>query len=66
MDITRCDDCCDKLDGIDDGVVFLLSEEAQELTGYEHLCEECMDNYNSDEKQLVIFKEKYSAIIRKV
>ena len=66
MDISRCDDCCNVLDGIDDGVVFLLTEEAQELTGYEHLCGDCMDNYNSDGEVLAIVKEKYSSKIKTV
>ena len=50
MNMTRCDKCCDVIDGIDDGEVFELSQEAQKEIGfsYEHLCKDCFNEVNSD------------------
>ncbi len=65
MDMSRCDECCAKLDGVNGDTVYVLSCEAMDLfnNDYEHLCEECMDNLNSDEEVLFLKKEKYQTII---
>ena len=61
MNLERCDKCCDVLGGIDDGEVFGLSQEAQKETGfsYEHLCEDCFNDVNSDCITLVLHKKDY-------
>lgn len=42
MTLTRCDVCCDVLDGIDDGIVYDCSYEVYEKTIIEHICEDCL------------------------
>jgi|SaaInl8_150m_RNA_FD_contig_121_156873_length_3927_multi_20_in_0_out_0_8 hypothetical protein len=44
MDFSRCDDCCDVLGGIDDGVVYDCDTEVEEKYGYVHLCVDCIDS----------------------
>ena len=44
MNIARCDDCCDVIDGVNDGVVLTCDEPAYLQTGYEHLCTSCIDS----------------------
>ena len=42
MLLTRCDVCCDVLDGIDYGVVYDCSKEVHDNLRIEHICEECL------------------------
>lgn len=44
MNISRCDDCCNVLDGIDGGIVLTCDEPVYLATGYEHLCISCIDS----------------------
>lgn len=43
MTLTRCDVCCDVLDGIDDEVVYDCSQEVYRQTGIEHICKDCLN-----------------------
>lgn len=43
MTLTRCDVCCDVLDGIDDGVVYDCSKKANDKLGIEHICKDCLN-----------------------
>ena len=43
MTLTRCDVCCDVLDGIYDGVVYDCSQEVYRQTGIEHICKDCLN-----------------------
>ena len=54
MTLTRCDVCCDVLDGIDDGVVYDCSQEVYEKTGIEHICED----YIHESDDLIITNNK--------
>ncbi len=47
MNLLRCDECCNVLDGIDDGVVYECSEEVYNKTFIEHICKVCLD-YRDD------------------
>ena len=42
MILTRCDVCCDALDGIYDGVIYDCSKEVHDKLGIEHICEDCL------------------------
>lgn len=44
MNLLRCDECCNVLDGIDDGVVYECSEEVYQKTSIEHICKDCLDS----------------------
>ena len=46
MNLLRCDECCNVLDGIDDGVVYECSEEVYQKTSIEHICKDCLDSSN--------------------
>ena len=60
MTLTRCDVCCDVLDGIDDGVVYDCSQEVYIKTGIEHICKDCI--HESDD--LIITNNKpYSYVV---
>lgn len=43
MTLTRCDVCCDVLDGVDDGVVYDCSQEVYRQTRIEHICKDCLN-----------------------
>lgn len=43
MLLTRCDVCCDVLNGIYDGVVYDCSQEVYRQTGIEHICKDCLN-----------------------
>ena len=43
MTLTRCDVCCDVLDGIDDGIVYDCSQEVNDKLGIEHICKDCLN-----------------------
>lgn len=43
MTLTRCDVCCDVLDGIDDGIVYDCSKKVYRQTGIEHICKDCLN-----------------------
>lgn len=43
MTLTRCDVCCDVLDGIDDGIVYDCSQEVHDKLGIEHICDNCIE-----------------------
>ena len=43
MTLTRCDVCCDVLDGIDDGIVYDCSKEVHDKLGIEHICDNCIE-----------------------
>jgi len=66
MELYRCDMCCAVLDGIDDGKVYELTDTAEALFDYQHLCEECMNGINSDGELLLIFKEPYRHVIKSI
>lgn len=42
MNLSRCDDCCDVLDGVDGGVVYECDQDVYSENGTEHLCVLCM------------------------
>lgn len=42
MTLTRCDVCCDVLDGIDSGVVYDCSSTVYDKLSIEHICEDCL------------------------
>jgi len=44
MNLLRCDECCNVLDGIDDGIVYECSQEVYEKTGIEHICKDCLQS----------------------
>lgn len=60
MEILRCDDCCNVLDGIADGKVFECEEDVYEKTSFEHLCIECLEQYDD----LYLDKKDYINLIR--
>ena len=43
MTLTRCDICCDVLDGIYDGVVYDCNKEVYRQIGIEHICKDCLN-----------------------
>lgn len=43
MTLTRCDVCCDVLDGIDDGIVYDCSKEVNDKLGIKHICDNCIE-----------------------
>ena len=43
MRLTRCDVCCNALDGVADDIVYDCSKEVYDKLGIEHICEECLD-----------------------
>ena len=60
MTLTRCDVCCDVLDGIDDGIVYDCSQEVYRQTGIEHICKDCI--HESDD--LILTNNKpYSYVV---
>lgn len=48
MDLSRCDDCCNVLGGVDDGIVYDCDEEVLQKYGFEHLCLDCLEHHSSD------------------
>ena len=42
MTLTRCDVCCDILDGIDNGTIYDCSSTVYNKLGIEHICEDCL------------------------
>lgn len=60
MNLTRCDECCNVIDGIDDGEVFECSTEVYESIQKEHLCLDCV-NQN---EELEIVKSGYTTLIK--
>jgi len=44
MIVYRCDECCDVLDSIDNGVVYECDSKVESKLGFEHLCEDCLEN----------------------
>ena len=51
MNLLRCDECCNVLDGIDDGVEYECSGGVYQKTSIEHICKDCLDS--SDELILI-------------
>jgi len=60
MNLLRCDECCNVLDGVDDGVVYECSQEVYERTGIEHICDDCLNS--SDELTLIKKGHHYSLV----
>ena len=60
MTLTRCDVCCDVLDGIDDGIVYECSKEVYDKTGIEHICFDCI--HESDDL-ILANPSKYAYIV---
>lgn len=46
MRLIRCDDCCNVLDGVDDGDVYECDADVYKKTSFEHLCIDCIENYD--------------------
>jgi len=66
MNLARCDECCAKLNGINGDTVYPITNKATWLfnEGYEHLCEDCMDDKNIDEEKLFINKDGQIDLIK--
>jgi len=60
MNLLRCDECCNVLDGVDDGVVYECSEEVYKRTGIEHICDDCLD---SSDELILIKKENHCILV---
>ncbi len=60
MTLTRCDVCCDVLDGIDDGIVYDCSQEVYRQTGIEHICKDCL---NGSYDLVLTNPSKYSYVV---
>lgn len=48
MYFSRCDDCCDVMEGISGGRVYNCSLEVQEKYSYWHLCTDCLEAHSND------------------
>lgn len=46
MLLARCDNCCDVLDGIADGIVYECDSKVEGRLGFEHLCKDCLESSN--------------------
>lgn len=60
MNLLRCDECCNILDGINDGVVYECSQEVHEKTGFEHICKDCLQ---SSDDLILISKGTYYNLV---
>ena len=60
MTLTRCDVCCDVLDGIDDGIVYYCSQEVYRQTGIEHICKDCL---NGSDDLILTNPAKYAYVV---
>lgn len=60
MILSRCDECCNVLDGIDDGVVYECSEEVYQKTFIEHICKDCLA---SSDDLILISKGNYYNLV---
>ena len=60
MNLLRCDECCNVLDGIDDGVVYECTEEVYQKTGIEHICKGCL---NSSDDLILISNGTYYNLV---
>jgi len=60
MNLLRCDECCNVLDGIDDGVVYECSEEVYTMTNIEHICKDCL---NSSDDLILVSKGNYYNLV---
>ena len=60
MMLARCDECCNVLDGVDNGIVFECDKEVYDKYKLEHICEECLES--SDE--LVLITNRYVNLVK--
>ena len=60
MTLTRCDICCDILDGIDNGTIYDCSSTVYNKLSIEHICEDCLA---SSDNLVLTNPSKYAYVV---